>query len=382
MKVSEINPFIKKNYRKLSDRKLAAKCGITKTAVEHRRQRMGLLRDPIVVPKTYVEKQEAKATKQNQEKEIKSLTEKVATLEKTHKTILALSKTPSTHVIKKSVRTGGEATLVALLSDVHIEEEVRPSHVNEINSYSLPIAKARLDHYFTTLLRLVKIEQTHTKVETLVLALLGDFITGNIHDDAVLALQENEALVFAQEHLISGIDYLLANSKLKLVIPCHSGNHARVTKEQRHATEHQFSVEWLMYKFLAAHYKGNSRVTFIIPEGYHSYLQIYDKTVRFHHGHNIRYGGGIGGITIPVNKAINEWNKLRFAHMDCFGHFHQAVDGGNFIANGSMIGFNAYALSIKASPEEPAQMLFGVHSKLGFYLTRRIKFPHWSEHKL
>jgi hypothetical protein len=69
-------------------------------------------------------------------------------------------------------------------------------------------------------------------------------------------------------------------------------------------------------------------------------LQIYDVTVRFHHGHSIRYAGGVGGIYIPTNKAIAQWNKGRHADLDVFGHFHQLRDGGNFICNGSLIGYN------------------------------------------
>jgi hypothetical protein len=91
-------------------------------------------------------------------------------------------------------------------------------------------------------------------------------------------------------------------------------------------------------------------------------------------GARIRYGGGVGGLTIPANKAITQWNRLKHADFDCFGHFHQAFDGGTFISNGSMIGYNAYAISIKAAYEEPVQMLFGIHSKLGKYITRSIKF--------
>jgi hypothetical protein len=102
-----------------------------------------------------------------------------------------------------------------------------------------------------------------------------------------------------------------------------------------------------------------------VPDGPHSYMDIYDMTVRFQHGHMVKYGGGIGGIYIPVNKAIAQWNKARHADLDVLGHFHQLRDGGNFFVNGSLIGYNSFALSIKADYEQPKQGLFLIDKKRG-----------------
>ena len=120
-----------------------------------------------------------------------------------------------------------------------------------------------------------------------------------------------------------------------------------------------------MYLHLAAYFRQEPRVTFKIADGIHSYVQIYDQTVRFQHGHAIKYGGGVGGIYIPVNKSIAQWNRARHADLDIFGHFHQQVDGGNFLCNGSLIGYSAYALSIKASFEPPKQTLILIDKKRG-----------------
>ena len=133
----------------------------------------------------------------------------------------------------------------------------------------------------------------------------------------------------------------------------------------RKATEAGHSLEYIMYNSLANYFRNEKRVKFLISKSYHSYVEVFDTTIRFHHGHNVRYGGGVGGIYIPVNKAIAQWNKLRWADIDCFGHFHQRVDGGNFLANGCTIGYNAYALSIKAGFEKPSQTFFLVDKKRG-----------------
>jgi hypothetical protein len=75
-----------------------------------------------------------------------------------------------------------------------------------------------------------------------------------------------------------------------------------------------------------------------------------------------------------MNKAIAQWDRGRKADLSLCGHFHQIFDGNNFITNGSLIGFNAYAINIKAAFEPPAQVYFGIHSKHGRILNRKIVF--------
>ena len=91
----------------------------------------------------------------------------------------------------------------------------------------------------------------------------------------------------------------------------------------------------------------------------------YNKTIRFHHGDYVTYAGGIGGITIPINKSIAQWNQSRKVDLDVLGHFHQFFDGGKFIVNGSVIGINPYSISIKAEYDVPKQTFFLMDKEKG-----------------
>ena len=165
--------------------------------------------------------------------------------------------------------------------------------------------------------------------------------------------------------LSAGINYILDNTDVNLIIPCHSGNHARTTKKTHPSTESGNSLEYILYHGLASEFKDNKRVTFVIPTSYHSYIDVGGFMLRFHHGHAMRYSGGIGGIYISVNKAIAQWNKVQRADLDIFGHFHQLRDGGNFICNGSLIGWNEFANFIKADYEKPKQAFFLIDHERG-----------------
>lgn len=267
-----------------------------------------------------------------------------------------------------------ESTAIVLLSDWHYEEVVKASSTNNLNKYDTRIGDERLDYLFQRIGKFVKLHQNETEIKTLVLALLGDFISGTIHDDLMESnsLSPIEALWKVQNIIASGIKHLLDNTDVNLVIPCCVGNHGRITEKQRVSTETGNSLEWLMYFELESYFSGNSRVSFIINDGYINYVNVYNYNLRFHHGHSIKYGGGIGGIFIPVYKAISQWNKGIRADYDFFGHFHQMKNGGNFISNGSVIGYNAYAVKIKADYEKPQQAFILLDSKRGIICTRPI----------
>ncbi len=271
-------------------------------------------------------------------------------------------------VIKESTHTS-EATANMIMSDFHCEETIDPQAVNNLNEYNLTIAKKRAITFFHGGLRLTEIQRTGVKIDNLVLGLLGDMISGNIHDDLKEnnSLSATEALLFIQDIIISGIEFLLKEGKFKKIyVICKFGNHSRTTKEPRYSTDYKNNYEWLMFHQIKKYFEKEKRLEIIVPISYHYYFQIYNYKIRYHHGESIRYQGGVGGITIPVNKSIAQWNKsVPGVYLDCFGHFHQLFDGGNFICNGSGIGYNTYAIREKFSFEPPRQAFFLIDKKRG-----------------
>lgn len=295
-------------------------------------------------------------------------TERILVLERENAALLSVrGRTPQITVISPKVPSGtSEAVAVMVASDWHVEENVDEDVVSGKNTYGLKIADARITRFFQGSLRLFDILAKESSIKTIVLALLGDFITNTIHEDLQESnnLLPSEAIYWAESRIASGIKFILDNSPkdVELLIVCHSGNHGRMTKKQRGTTEAGNSLEHFMYHHLRDVFAGEKRVKFQIAEGYHTFVKLFNGayTIRFHHGHAIKYGGGVGGITIPVNKAIAQWNIANNVDLDVFGHFHQAIDAGKFVANGSLIGYNDFAVRIKAAYEPPQQMFFTV----------------------
>ncbi len=122
----------------------------------------------------------------------------------------------------------------------------------------------------------------------------------------------------------------------------------------------------MLYVTLARYYKNEPRVTWKIGEGYHNICEIMGRRVRFHHGDAIRYAGGIGGVSIPINKAIAQWQKLEQVDFDFFGHFHQFLWGyPSWVVCPALIGFSEFALEIKADFQHPSQVFAVIDREYG-----------------
>jgi hypothetical protein len=345
------------------------KTKLDKNAIRNRRRRMGLTGKGRTVEQQidYDQRTTLSDRQRNSEnRKYKTLLQKNDELKKELEASLSMKSGIKPYSFEYKVsKNDSEATAVVLMSDFHLEERVEAKTVNGLNNYDLNIAEKRVKELFQNTLKLVETQQYSVKIDTLIIALLGDIISSNIHDALleINQLRPIEAIIFAENLVIGGIQYLLDNSKLNLVIPCHVGNHPRLTKKVHIATETGNNLETFMYHHLANHFKGNKRVKFLIADGYLSYLKIYDFTICFSHGHSVRYSGGVGGISICMNKAIAQWEKLKKADLYCMGHFHQFIDLGNIIVNGSVIGWNTYATFIKAGFEKPRQAFFLIDKK-------------------
>lgn len=276
-------------------------------------------------------------------------------------------KPPKDFAIMRQQGDTRQATEVILASDWHIDEKVDPDTVNDLNTFDEEVCDKRVQDFFAGIVGYHEMTSQRYQIREMVLALLGDFISSSLHEE----LMENntmlpiEAIMKAQDYLYNGIRFLLKETDCNITIPCCYGNHARLQKEKKSSTAAGNNLETFMYANLAKLLKDEPRVQFLITKSYHNYLKVYDHTLRLHHGDNVRYYGAVSGIYLSMNKALTQWNKGRRATLSANGHFHQLRDGGDFISNGSLIGYNAYAMSIKADYEKPKQAYFLIEPELG-----------------
>lgn len=294
--------------------------------------------------------------------QVKDLTETASQNDEMSEFVREVMSMPPVAGIQPRERASGilEATPLVLASDWHIEEEVRPEQVAGRNRYNLEISKRRMERFFEAVRWAVDHQRQIFKIRDLVMWLGGDIISNYLHPDNNEAnlLAPVEAIAYAHASIAEGIRFLLADDELEqIVIPCNDGNHGRLTEKTRSSTRVQNSIEWLLYYQLQREFASEPRVRFILPTSSFTFYDVYDRTIRFTHGDTFRFGGGVGGITIPMMKALAKWDTVRRASLTCLGHWHQRICLPNVMVNGSLIGFNSYAMDIAAAFESPSQSL-------------------------
>ena len=261
------------------------------------------------------------------------------------------------------------ATAVALMSDWHIEERVDPEKVNGINRYNPTIAAFRMRRFFEGIEWLVREQQGMFAIDDLLLGVLGDIITGYIHEELLEAnyMSPTHAVVEAERMIAEGLEFLLRTTALRIRVVCKCGNHGRTTAKLRIGTAVQNSFEWLLYRMLAARFADEERISWQIDEGHHSISEVYGMRIHTHHGDSVRSNGGIGGIDVPLNRATIQWHAKYEADVSMIGHFHRYQHGQRLITNGSGIGYGAYSDWLpSAAPEQPLQAFALIDSKRGF----------------
>jgi hypothetical protein len=248
------------------------------------------------------------------------------------------------------------ATMVVLLSDVHCEETVRPEQVNGLNSFDLDVCQARLDELQRRFLLMLEHERQLCRIDRVVVWLGGDLISGMIHPELAEenSLHPLAATRWIGERLQGFLDAASASAK-DVVVATSCGNHGRTTEKLR-TNEADTSYEHHLYLTMRAAERRRN-VRWQLGEGHLNYVDLDGFRIRFCHGHAVRYQGGIGGIHVPLNKAIAAWDATERADLTCLGHWHQFSwsRSGRYVSNGSVIGHSAYAVRIKATYEPPCQ---------------------------
>jgi len=103
-----------------------------------------------------------------------------ARLKQTIENLKTLENQPKSETIKiEPIKQSDERAAFILASDWHVEERVRADTIHGLNEFNIEIARQRAINFFSNSVELLKRES----VDVVVLALLGDFISGYIHEE-------------------------------------------------------------------------------------------------------------------------------------------------------------------------------------------------------
>lgn len=277
---------------------------------------------------------------------------------------------PSWLTISKKTSTCSTVP-VLFLSDLHLDEVVDGSQMYAYNAYDREIATERLKFTFEYAVELLKKKLVGNKYDGAVVVLGGDILSGNIHEELTESndARINQSIIYWADKLASGVE-MMANEFGRVFVPCVTGNHGRMHKKPRAKNRAFDNFEWLIYQMMAKHFRGDKRVSFLIPDGPDAHFSIYNTKFLLTHGDSFSGGNGVSGIFTAVKLGVLRKRQQcqqigKPFDIALVGHFHQYIHGNEFIVNGSMKGYDEYAHSKAFPPERPQQALFLVHKQYG-----------------
>lgn len=304
-------------------------------------------------------------------KQVKRLEELVLTEERVRREIIGLTRAQVDvpdwvqRRPRKADRKHFAGVPTFFASDWHWGERVRPAEIGGVNEYTLEIAHKRAQTFIEVGIELLREHMTAAEYEGVVLALGGDMLSGDIHDELSQTneLESMPALLDLHGVLIACIERL-AGEFGRVFVPCVTGNHGRTSRKPRAKRRNHTNFDWLLYHLLAKHFERDKRISFLIPEGPDAYYRIYGTRYLLTHGDQFRGGDGMIGPIGPIFRGDKK-KRSRNAEIDrsydvlLMGHFHQYMHLAQTIVNGSLKGYDEYAYAGNF-PYEPAQQALWV----------------------
>lgn len=317
--------------------------------------------------------EELKEPLDNLREELKETAAKLEETEKRLGAYSALAKTrpsPPRWLCSTSSKSQ-TGTPVLFLSDIHYGEYVDAKQIEGCNSYNLKIANDSMHNTIEKAIALAYRFMYKPKYDGIVLAVGGDLLTGNIHDELK---ETNEAGVLESMSKLRD-QFIWAINELhrtfgRVYVPWVVGNHARMSMKPRAKGKVKDNYEWLLGDMLAKHFEREKDIKFDIPESTDVTFPVYQTRFLLSHGDQFRGGSGISGYFSPLFIGQARKHRRQLAINKPFdvmmlGHFHQYIHTEQLLVNGSMIGYNEYAYQMNLPFEKPRQSFFICHPQYG-----------------
>ena len=316
------------------------------------------------------ERDQALSEMQKQEQELISLRKALDTVQRIEQSDLQ----PPNWLLPRDRQRAQASTLVAMLSDLHLDEVVLPEEVDGLNAYNRQIAEIRLRAWTTNTIKMARAHLAGLRYDGFVLLLGGDIFSGDIHEELSETNEDTMigSLLFWSEQIATAIG-LLTDEFKKVHVAAVAGNHGRTTRKPRAKLRARTNYDWLLAKMLERHFANDKRVTFQIPESSDCLVSIYGRGHLLTHGDQAHGGSGIGGIYPPIMR-LRARKAQRYLAVDWsfdtlwLGHWHQYLPSPSLIVNGSMKGYDEYAYVNNFQHEQPQQALAVVTSHRGIIL--------------
>lgn len=279
---------------------------------------------------------------------------------------------------------GEPQEMVVYISDAHYGEVVDPAQAMGLE-YDPDIARSRLQYIAMKVVRWAQLRRTSYPIKKLTVAVLGDMLSGNIHEELEItnAMVMVDQVVEMAEELTAFLATVAAYFPEVecIIVP---GNHPR-TKKKPSAKNRYDSWEYLMGKMVQAQVAAGfyhlpeemGNVTVKVPRDIIYIHEVAGHRIAMYHGDGIKSNSFAGlpfyGMKQQETALQKLCRDLGIPPVDriAMGHFHQHMSWyhAGIMVNGSIKGGDEFSLSRYMSFHKPMQVIEEYHPKHGLTCT-------------
>lgn len=283
---------------------------------------------------------------------------------------------PKVPIIKKD-KTETPQSAVLLLSDTHIGKVVDPAQTLGFGRYNFNIFLYRLKHLEERILSIL-LDHTSSQIDELVIAMLGDMVDGSLSHAAEVAQASTLfEQVYAGSHAVAQFVRNLSAYTKKIKIVTCVGNHGRWASQHKMPTKNRYSnLDMFFYAQVQALLSGIPSIEFELNKQPFQTIDVQGKTMWFGHGDHLK--GGDKALGVPAHSIGRQLSTVSQMHaregrpvpqIYCVGDKHRRMELphclGDFLVNGSFVGYDEYAHASNFPDAGPDQKLFLIHPKYG-----------------
>ena len=343
-----------------------------------------LIKDRIRLDKRVVTfKSEATYYKKLYERAIKDSTKSEVLVDtiKRYVTPLKAAKQYPTRKPGSGKRGRSAQVMVAPLTDTHVGDNVSKEQTIGLNEYDIELFSRRMWGWTNQVLSLAEYRRNICEVDELVIPMLGDMISGDIHEELARTNVDNCMMqMMYGAKIISQALMFLAPHFEEIRVPCVVGNHGRMTRKIP-SKDRYMDWDYMLYQWTAVFCANQSNIKFEIPKSTSHVSNIANRNVLMMHGDAIGGGGATATIlrTVTALRSVLQY-KTQLLTDDEFnisssfddvllGHFHRVdeidIGTGSLHICGTMKGGDEFTISRLNVITKPKQIVLYFHPQHG-----------------
>lgn len=269
--------------------------------------------------------------------------------------------------------SGSPIHAVLNLSDWQIGEVINPLETEGFGNFNWDIAQERvLGQLVPKFTGWVDFHRKEFSIDTLDIFGIGDWISGDIHDELRVTNEFPSPVQTAKAGLLLGetVRRLAPHFKEIRLWEVGGDNHGRLVKKPQAKQKTLNSFNYLVYTIANQTLAEHSNVTIMRKEQMKTIAEVNGWRFLLQHGDGIKMHMGIPYYGIERERAREAVKRIRtdkeFDYM-CIGHFHTpTILGGFMYINGALTGTTEFDHSL-GRHADPAQVSFLVHPRWGIF---------------